>query len=214
VKKILLTGIVLAVLATGFQAKALDERWPQWYVGVSGSINMLNDADISGSALNGSASFDAGYGLIGTIGYRPNSDISPLNNMRFEIEAGYRVNDLDKSGGTTSLAFAPFTAGGQIKSVSYMVNALYDVKTDTQITPYFGAGVGYSNVEYQNDSDMVFSYQFMAGVGYEPTLIPNTIWSIGYRYFGTQDASLNTGFAPYVIEYGSHNLEAGLQMRF
>ena len=128
--------------------------------------------------------------------------------MRFEVEAAYRVNDVDKINGTT------FASTGEAKNIAYMVNALYDVNNGTQLTPYFGAGIGYSDLEFRDDSDMVFSYQFMAGVGYEPTLIPNTIWTLGYRYFGTADASLNSGATAYNIGYDAHNLEAGLQMRF
>ncbi len=206
-KKILFSALLLTVLATS-SAQAREERWPQWYVGLTGSLVLLSDSDISGSGLSGDSSYNSGYGISGSIGYRPNMDIAVFNNMRFEIEAAYRANDVDN---ITGVAFA---STGEAKSMAYMINAIYDVETGSQLVPYFGAGIGYSNIEFRDDDDMVFSYQFLAGVGYEPELIPNTIWSIGYRYFGTQDPSLSSGATSYEIEYDAHNFEAGLQMRF
>lgn len=206
VKKILLTGLLFVLVASTAQARELP--WPQWYIGLSGSLSLLNDSDISGTGVNGDASFNSGWGVSGAIGYRPQFESSPLNGMRFEIEAAYRTNDVDKFSGVA------FGNGTSARNTAYMINALYDVDTGTQWIPYFGAGVGYSDIDFQSDSDMVFSYQFMAGVGYEPELIPNTIWSVGYRYFGTQDANLSRAGTRYDFEYSAHSVEAGLQMRF
>ena len=72
-----------------------------------------------------------------------------------------------------------------------------------------GSGAGNTT-----DSDTVFAYQFLAGIGYAPSNLPSTQWTLGYRYLGTDDPEFAAGAAKISTEYNSHNVEAGLKLRF
>lgn len=214
----IILGVCAGFLAlSSFSANA-QERWPRWYVGVSGSLSYLTDADLSGTAAT-DMEFDSGWGVSGAVGYLPATDMLSLNAFRFEAEVAYHTAGVDQ------VSFGPATVrgSGSLKSLAYMANMYYDIHTDSQWMPYFGGGLGWAEVELSNGSgagnitadDSVFAYQLMAGIGYTPYSIPNTQWSIGYRYMGTQDPSFATGAATaFEMDYDTHNLEAGMKMRF
>jgi len=79
-----------------------------------------------------------------------------------------------------------------------MANVYYDFKSNSNFTPYIGAGLGLSNVSlkekspsitfYTDDSDTVFSYQALLGVSYD--INERHSVNTGYRFFGTQEAEL------------------------
>ena len=206
-KSILSLAVLSALLFTATTAQA-EPRWPNWYVGLSGSVSWLPDADIDGAAVNTEVAYNTGWGAGASIGYMPSAEIPFFNRMRYELEVFYRSADIDSFKGVAATGF------DNVSSVSYMANAIYDFDTGTQFVPYIGAGAGMSDVEFGNDKDMVFAYQFMTGIGYEPSLIPNTVWSVGYRYFATEDASIAASPSSFKLEHSAHNLEAGLRMKF
>jgi len=113
---------------------------------------------------------------------------------------------------------------------TYMANAYVDLSTirpwsgsnSWQIVPYLGAGVGDATVHFGenrgfrsgfnngfgsfHDNENAFAYQFMAGLTTVMPTMPNTDWSIGYRYTGSARVS------------GSHlnanSAELGLRFHF
>ncbi len=204
----LFTIAVISFIALSAASAQAEQRWPNWYLGLSGSLSWLPDADIDGPGINAEVAYNTGWGAGASIGYMPNADIPFFNRMRYELEVYYRSADIDRCQGVAATGF------DNVNSITYMANAIYDFDTGTQFVPYLGAGVGMSNVEFGSDEDMVFSYQFITGIGYEPTLIPNTVWSIGYRYFGTEDANISAAPVRFKLEHNAHNVEAGLRMKF
>jgi len=208
-------GAVMATAAMG-SAKA-EERWPMWYVGLSGGYTYMQDQDISGSSSR-SMSLDNGYGIGGSIGYLPNSSIPLLNSMRFEAEITYHQNNLNQ----IKTNSGSISGHGDYDTTAYMVNAFYDLPLNSRWSPYIGGGIGAANVKLTsgggagntNDSDSEFAYQGMVGIGYSPDTIPNTQWTLGYRYLATSDPKFAAAAGSINTEYSSHNIELGAKFRF
>lgn len=215
-KTLFVSTCLLALVAVNASAapRQQDERWPRWYVGLSGNLAYMDDADVDpGRELE----LDSGWGISGSIGYLPPL-AAPFDRLRFELEIAYRENDTDslKVGGTT------LSSDGDYSSTSYMANAYYDVATASRWTPYVGAGVGFSSVKLDSrsaslvvdDRDHVFAYQGMLGVAYSPETMPMVDWLLGYRYFATEDPKFTGSTGGIESEYSTHNLEFGAHFRF
>lgn len=195
-----------------YQQQFHYNNWPNWYVGLSGQVSFVGDANVKGGN-TGNMSFDTGHAWTGSIGYRPAYTNSFLDSMRFELEAQYRASDLDKYNGTP--------IDRNLSGYGVFANAYYDIITGTQLTPYVGGGLGImwwdldSPALATDDVDGVFAYQLMTGVYYSPESIPNTDWGVGYRYLGTADPEFtnNLGTA-YSHDYDSHNVELLARFRF
>jgi opacity protein-like surface antigen len=223
-KQWIFAALSVVALATGAQAGPYHGgqhgagRWPNWYVGVSGSLTYVDDTNVtSGLGNAGDVSFDSGYGVSGAVGYTPGPTGTLLDYARFEAEIGHRFNDTERftSRGAVS------NLSGELKSYSYMANAYFDFDTQTQVSPYVGVGAGLATVSLEapslavNDDDSVFAYQFMAGLGWQPEFLLNTVLQVGYRYFGTSDPSFtNASGLTIEHEYGVHSMEAGARFRF
>ncbi len=142
----------------------------------------------------GSWDFTNGPVAKGALGY--SFEASPDINLRTEFELSYRkyAGDSHKSvNGTVK------DLSGNISYLSGMVNGLCDFKTGTGFTPYIGVGLGMSQVTWSDvkiagysygldDSDNVFAYQAMGGVGY--ALTDSVTLDLEYRYFHAQDVSV------------------------
>jgi OmpA-OmpF porin, OOP family len=192
---------VLGIPVMGFAAA------PGMYV--SGNIGsaVLNDSTLTEPGISVDAEFDTGLGITAALGY-------DMGGGRVELEFGYRSNDIDKfSAGGMSVA-----GGGDVTSTSLMLNGYFDFKSQSQWTPFLGAGLGMAKVDVENVTignivigdadDTVFAYQFIAGLGYAVT--PNTSIDISYRYFATADLDLEGTDA----EYDSHNFMIGARFSF
>lgn len=192
-------------------AIAQERTWPNWYVGLHSRMAWVEDTDVTSGGSNlGNVSFDNGYGAGASLGYMPGSGF--LSNTRFELEYSFNQADID--------TIANASAGNDIQVHSYMVNAFYDIPTGTSIVPYIGAGAGLATVDLRvpsinvNNDDSVFAYQFMGGVGYTPSTVPNTTLTLGYRYFASDDPSFGQGATSVSHELSSHNLEIGARFAF
>lgn len=211
--------LAIAVLMASVPLAAqAQERFPKWYLGVQGAMSFVDDSDVDGNAsgvpFNMDADYDTGYGVGLALGYMPAGTGTFFDSMRFDLEYYYRKSDLDTVAGAS--------ASGDLSSKSAMLNAYYDINTGTRWTPYLGAGAGWSEVTLDSseldydDDDSVFAWNLMAGIGYAPETLPNTVWSIGYRYFSTQDPKFHSKDGTERIEqdYDVHNVEAGVRMMF
>jgi len=216
VNKVALAGLTaLSLVTMAAEADAQQYRWPRWYLGLTGSMGFVSDADVSG-AVNGTASFDGpGWGAAASIGYLAPLDGAFFRNMRFEFETAYRDNPVDKIAGVVGQ--------GRYKSTSYMVNAFYDYDLDRKWITYFGAGLGMAQVELGRNTvlgntsgkDTNIAWQGLLGLGYRPDSMPLTEWTFGYRYFGVSGPEYSTPTGKVEMDaYNSHNLEAGVKFRF
>ena len=201
--KLVMLGCII-MLMSAFSVLAADGVY------ISGNIGLayLSDSDLSTAAVPGivvETEFDYGLNVNGAMGF-------VVGQGRMEIEVAYRTNDID----SFSVIGVSVPGGGDVTALSGLLNAFYDIKTDSAITPYLGGGIGVANVEIDNlsilgipfpgsEDDTVFAYQLGGGIGYA---INDTMTvDLGYRYFATADPDFNGLEA----EYGSHNITIGIR---
>ncbi len=221
IKYVLIYAISLVLPATAL-ANQYQDNWPNWYVGLHGQLAYIPDVDVEGDGLSGvEVGFKEGYGVGGSIGYRPYRSGSALDNARFELEYTYRSQDFDSLNGSVGGVPASISLNGDLSGSSLMANAFYDFHNNSQLTPYVGAGLGATFWDFDSaavgvdNDDTVFSYQGMLGLYYSPQSIPNTDWGIGYRYFATLDPEFDTQAGGSLEhDYDSHNLELNARFRF
>ncbi len=197
-----------------------EDNWPRWYVGLTGGVQFLDDSDYK-SASSGKITHDStGGAFTASLGYIPHFGVPILDNIRVEGELGYHYSKLtnSRSGNTTTALH------GYQSALSYMGNVLYDFHNNSQWTPYLGGGVGGARVKLDDhavlgnnsDGDTTMAYQFLVGIGYAPTSIPFTEWTLGYRYFVAESAEFGTtGASKLKLDnYVAHSVEVGGRFRF
>jgi hypothetical protein len=185
-KTFILAGGLAAMLLAGTAHAATGD----WYAGISGDLTWLRHSD-----LGGGGNIQLGYRL------RPGS----FGAFRIEAEAGY--HSASGSGSYSSTHY-----------FSYMGNVYYDFDkllpnsaSGWRITPYVGAGLGDAAIHYGHSSfsgtfhnhDNKFAWQGMAGIKLTSASMPNSDWSLGYRYLGTSGDNIR-----------SNNLELGYTLHF
>ncbi len=199
----------------------------EWYVSGNAGAVILQDAALTdtftGGSITGDVEFDTGYGVSGALGHA-------WGPFRLEGEISYRKNDLDQVDVTSlTVAGVIFTAlgsaslGGDVSSLGFMANGYYDFDTGGPWVPFVGAGIGGARLNVDitsvagvatiyDESDTVFAYQAGAGIGYKFT--PKIMANLSYRFFGTIDPTFDDGVDKIEAEYRSHNIWAGLIVRF
>lgn len=110
---------------------------------------------------------------------------------------------------------------GNIKSMALMGNLVYDIYTDTAITPYIGGGFGYirakanytpSGVEVASDSNGGLAYQFIAGVNYKVSDEMSVF--ADYRYRRTDDITVDLSLVPASIDIDNKMSTVSLGLSF
>lgn len=115
---------------------------------------------------------------------------------------------------------------GSAEAITLMANGYYDFHLPSGLKPYIGAGLGVAilsaNVEgfgrtLTDDSDTVFAYQGIVGVGYEVSMggMPVTLL-LDYSYFGSQNPTLTskaTG-TEFEAEFDAHYVGLGALVFF
>lgn len=206
IAKLLLVTAALVALSGVAQAQ---DRGPYVFGDVGYSFDGSFDPD--DDALNDLEHDDGWLGLIGG-GYGFD------NGIRLEGELGYRDNDL------SSNDF--FVFGGHANAWSFMANGYYDFNRGGVVQPYLGAGVGAANVSADaaanilsfDDSETVFAYQLMAGLGFTATR--QLTVDLGYRYFNAQGVNfeLSDGNGPPTLtgdaDYDQQAVTIGLRYYF
>jgi len=137
------------------------------------------------------------------------------NNFRVEGEVAYRGSTSDD--GRVFLPGAELSVG----AISLMGNGFYDLDINSPVSPYFGVGVGFAFIRGaaenifgsdDDDSDVVFAYQLMAGLSYE--LSPRADLFAGYRFFNTTDYDISTFGSNFESNFLSHELMIGARFKF
>jgi len=190
-KKLLVLLGFIAVVGYVSKADAAD-RWPRWYVGLTGSLGFELDDGFAGSS-----GFDNGYGFGGSIGYLPKLGLGALDNFRIEGEIFLRENN-HKDGDET------------VESISYMGNLYYDLGRleSFPIIPYVGGGIGSTTIEVLDLSEKAFTWQLMGGVTFEFEEVPLVVFGIGYKYIHWNENDMMED------DVSNHNIEASMRLRF
>lgn len=156
------------------------------------------------------AEFDTGWAAFGAAGFG-------IAGWRFEVEGGYRQNDLQSY---VLKWWGPKADGeGELTEISAMVNVLYDVPLFERFSLSIGLGAGadYASVDMRtnwgpvDESDWRFVYQGIAGLNY--ALTDMTILFVNYRFANVRDINLEPT-ANYSIDGGDfekHAATAGVR---
>lgn len=211
---------LLAVSLAASGAYAGNHRQGELYTSLSGDISYPHgNTNVTGST-SGTIkhSFSSGGNI--ALGYEPLEMRSADGDVRFEVEGGYHALGLKDItiGGTTNS-----NPKGDLSVTTLMGNVYYDIRTNSNYTPYIGAGIGGARIGFDKSngfsttksSDNQFAYQFMTGVSYTPDSMPNTDWSLGYRYLGTSGPSYKTTTGKVSFDnINESNIELGLRYHF
>ncbi len=221
--KRILAGVLVALVMV--PAIAAAETAGGIYLGSRIGWSSLQDGGISGDLVSLNAKYKDGYAVMGAVGYAHSS------GLRFELEGGYRSNDLEQitataigTGGPPLPVGVPLAAIGEMQSANVMANAYYDFDLGLPVSPFVGGGLGigvlYVNAtvpsigsEVLADVDLVFSYQGTAGVSLQ--LSSWVVVDLAYTYFMTEAADYgNLPINAVESEYKSHSAMAGLRLFF
>ena len=165
-KKILTSSLML--LCTAGSAMATANPPSNWYAGVSGDVTWMQHTNTGGGG-----NVELGY---------------QLPHVRVEAEGGYHTAGGDGGYGDTHY-------------YTYMGNLYWDIGSVSgsysgwQVTPYIGGGLGDAQIHRGasgisgTSSENSFAYQGMAGLTFASASMPNTDWSLGYRYLGADDTN-------------------------
>jgi opacity protein-like surface antigen len=159
-KMTLLAAALVAVAGTAAQAADAEPVVPaETYQ----AMGLYLRADAGWSFLEwAGGDDDSAFAGGGGVGYRFN------DNMRADLRLDY--------GGEYSVA-----PGGDMSITTVLGNLYFDIPTNTVITPYVGAGVGYGWASIENASDRDgLAFGLMAGVGID--LSDNITIDAGYRF--------------------------------
>ena len=184
---------------------------PGVYVAGSAGGGTLEDFNIREQSTGNTFRADplAGYSVSGAVGL-------DFGIIRLEGEVFYNDNELDSFGGL----FGSFD--GNVETLAGMANIFLDIPTGIGITPFFGGGIGYADVEADisglfanlvNDSDSGLAWQLRAGIAF--AIFPYTDLTLGYRYFATEDLDMQNASGNVEVEgLSTHIGEIGLRFTF
>lgn len=222
-------AMILGVLGAG---GAAAQEAGGWYVSGAVTRSSLDDSD--GAVANAigpggviipslltTNSVEDGWGGHLAVG-------RSFGRFRAEAEWGYTENDADSYSVTS-----PFTAtlpqDGENNITRYMLNG-YAEMGEGRVRPYLGAGAGAAHVEVVtvatvaaaptapprrliDDSDTVFAYQIMAGVGVP--LSERLSLTAQYRWFDADTVEGRDARGErFTRGIEGHNIDLGLRLRF
>lgn len=190
-----------------------------FYLGVWGGGTLLDEAKVRDARGTAHVDFDAGTAFGAALGYDIGTRYPAIGQGRLELEIAHRQNDLKDA----KFSDGRLAADGEISVLSFMANSFAEFYGARPWLPYVGLGLGYARVSldsarlagapWGDDSDGVFAYQAGLGVGYELNQLLTL--DLGYRYFGTLDATFRLADQTSVDwEYDNHALLLGLRLTF
>lgn len=214
---ILASSAAIALLSVPAQAQQTQQGW---YAGGLLGYVWNQDQKWSGEPGKATVVLDDGYDVSLFAGYNFGA-LGTAGSARAELEYSWRKSDVGKfkDNGVT----IPDSSGSYTESALF-VNAFYDFDQSGSVwVPFVGAGVGYGKLDYDNfklngntvldDSDSVWGYQLIAGVGY--TLNPQTRLFADYRYRDWDDSNVKQPWGTKVkIENASSSLNFGVLYQF
>ena len=224
-KKALFLAALASSALVGDAVAGSNDLFPTWYVGLRGSVNTMKGSDLGTYPLP-DQDWDPGFSVGATAGVAmPRGMIFPLNGLRVEGEVSRYWHSIDNN--RTDLIFPIMIASEgerEFTVTSYMINAYYYFPLKTMFIPYVGGGMGKADVELEADpiapgvtttEDSVAAWQLMAGLSFANSAESLTEWSLGYKYFTTDDPEFEDGFGGQtVIETEIHSLDLNVRWRF
>lgn len=197
-----------------------------WYIGPEGGWSALADPKFTDAGANLTFTPKDGFIVGGTVGY-------DFGRVRIEGEIVYRDHGMQSVGfsnlpasaqsnyGIPASGSAPL--GGDISSIGFMGNVIYELFPHSMVTPYIGAGIGGADlhlndvrvrsVPFASGGSLQFAYQAIAGV--KVAIGANWSASIDYRYFAATDGSFSDALGNrFKLPYATQNAMAGVAYHF
>jgi outer membrane protein OmpA-like peptidoglycan-associated protein len=215
----LLAGAAALTLASHASAGELRGSYAAIEAGAGwiGSERLLQATAVTG-VITTSAAFDAGFdtgwAVLASLGYAFD------NNLRAELEVGYRRNDIDSLVQLTTPA--ALATNGDLSEFTIMANLLYDFALTDKLTLSIGAGVGADLAGFNapalgvDDDEWVFAYQGIAGLNY--AIGRQTQLFLNYRYLQADAPEYTAVTAPNTVQHtaflgdlGKHTATLGLR---
>ena len=188
------TAILSAVAALALMGPANAERLTSWYGAIEGGANWVEDFELQQyvtplgpPATNSNLHTEPGWAAFASLGYGYD------NNWRFEIEGGYRHNELNE---ITPSGGVPTSINGEFAEFTLMANGLYDFNAGNGVMLSLGGGVGadYTKLNSNNlapafdGDDISLAFQAIAGLS-----VPVSSWldlTMNYRFLYVPKAQL------------------------
>lgn len=210
------------------------------YMRLFGGYSFLESPSIQGDQISNGASGQqinrgdmrtsgGGWGG-GAAGYR-------WGNLRLEAMGSYeshstnsfsspQVTYRDTTGTQRTELNTNPSLSGDLRIFTGFVNAVLDADFGAPVVPFFGAGVGFANVNMDNvvgrsrgntfnladQSDTVLAFQAMVGVGYKITDMFTA--EAGYRFVTMNDPHFNGSAGEFDLGIDSHQVWLGLRVNF
>lgn len=202
-----ITGACAALTAAlALPASAADTGL---YFNADAGVNWAQDADISSGGFTTDLETDIGFRFSAGVGYNLNK------NWGVEFDTGWIWNSIDKIGGSSLSGDSSFS------HIPFMVNVVYRYPIGSKFETYIGGGAGgtYSilNIDEpgfsDDDGDIVFAWQVMAGVRY--SLSETMAVGVGYKYLGTTEGDYEIGGGSLSIDsVHNHSFAAVFNWKF
>jgi outer membrane protein OmpA-like peptidoglycan-associated protein len=202
-KTTLLASATLIALASITSASELRGT----YVAIEGGASWIdNEAFVQTTAATGivtntsafAAEFDTGWAILGSIGY------AFENNLRAELEVGYRRNNFDRLTQIFPITTA-VPAAGSLSEFSLMANLLYDFHLGDKLTVSVGGGIGADRANLDvgllafDDDEWLLAYQGIAGISY--AIGSRTQLFVNYRYLHVDAPEYTAALAPNTVQH-------------
>ena len=180
------TYMAVSVLAASLAALPARGEHIGWYV--KGGVGPAWTEDVEVDLAGDDAQFDTGLRFDVGAGYRF------CEWFALEAETGVIYNYIDELGGIDDWD------DSSVANVPLLMNAIFEIPTQTPLVPFIGVGAGVSFTTLTiddvagldgDDTDAVFAYQGFAGLRYNI----NEQWSVSvaYKYFATMDPEYDVG---------------------
>lgn len=190
-----------------------------FYLGIWGGGTLMDESKGSDQLGRVTVDYKEGTAAGASLGYDLGSRYPQVGQGRVEIEVAYRRNDLKD----IRFAEGRLAADGDLSVWSVMFNSFGEFHGARPWLPYVGLGLGYAQLslndaqvagaDYADDSDGVFAYQAALGLGYQIGRLVTL--DVGYRYFGTLDATFRLADQTSVDwSYDNHAVILGLRVKF
>jgi opacity protein-like surface antigen len=228
-KKTLAAIAVFSALAVSFSAQAETPKGAALYIeGQIGYANLDNidtntysgtSGNVTGSNVRANFDYDSSTTYGAEVGLKdiliPNLRIgASYTTMKFDLKSA-QIDGVVTAGSSTYTGPATFSAsdlatGGldfDNRVNLYMINAYYDIKTFTNLTPFIGAGIGLADVKHAKDLE--FAYDLNAGVKYN--INPNIYIGIKGAYTRVNGPTDQIGIKFKDIDVLSANVAVGFE---
>ena len=216
---IISAALLLVLPSIGAAAEPRAGAYISGFIGVSvpGDSDVTTDNFGNGDTYHDQVEFDPGIYIGGTGGY-------DFGYLRLEGEISHRNSEIDSITDKDD-GFRYRRPDGNLGVTAFMANGFFDLHNDSRVTPYLGGGIGFAVLNlsdthavdnrymYEEGDDTVFAYQVGAGV--EIALNPRYSLDLGYRYFGTDTATIDGDFfQSSSMKFESHNVTVGFRATF